>query len=127
VTPKDQWPRCRDWIASALPYCGGLYEIEDIDKAIAEDRMFLLPGKHCAVVLEIVPYPNCKVLNVFAGGGETEQTVKEYSKWMDGFITQFARDADCKKVMHHCRPGGERVGRRLGYSKLWSVMVKEIS
>lgn len=127
MTPaKDQWPRCKEWIASALPYCGGFYDIEDIERAIAEDRMLLLPGKHCAMVLEIIAYPNCKVLNVFAGGGEAGETVKEYGEWMDDFIVQFAKDADCQKVLHHCRPSGAKTGKALGYQHLWTVMVKEV-
>lgn len=128
MTPlQAEWARCKDWIAAALPYCGGFYEIEDIERAIADGRMIFLPGQHCALVLEICTYPNGKALNVFARGGEKGgKTVREYSEKMDPFIEAFARNADCKWVMHHCRPGGERVGRGLGYRRLWSVIVKEI-
>lgn len=123
----SEWARCREWIAEALPYCGGLYEIEDIEKAVGDGSMIFLPGTHCAVVLEICHYPNGKSLNVFAGGGEKGgKTLREYSDHMDPFIAGFAKKADCRWVMHHCRPSGERVGKKLGYRHLWSVMVKEV-
>jgi hypothetical protein len=128
VTPLQvEWARCREWIVAALPYTGGFYDIEDIERAIANGTMIFLPGKYCALILEICSYPNFKVLNVFLGGGSGGgKTLKEYCDHMDPFIMDFARNADCKKVMHHCRPSGERVGKKLGYNHLWSVMVKDV-
>jgi hypothetical protein len=128
LTPLQvEWARCRPWIESALPYAGGTHDIEDIEKAIAAGSMIFLPGKHCAVVLEVVIHPNFKTLNVFAGGGEKGgKTVREYCDEMDKFIVHIAREMGCKWVSHFCRPGGERVGKKIGYRKLSTVMIKEI-
>lgn len=88
--------------------------------------MIFVPGKHCAVVLEISIFPNGKALNVFGGGGEGGKALKEYMKGMDKFISDFAKNADCRWVLHHCRPSGEKIGKRLGYRHLWSVMIKDV-
>lgn len=127
MTPAQvDWARCRDWIVSAIPYNGGTHTIEDIEAAIAKGEMIFVPGKHCAVVLEISTFPQGKALNVFGGGGESGEALKEYLGRMDEFISNFAKSAGCRWVMHYCRPSGEKIGKRLGYRKLWSVMVKDI-
>lgn len=128
MTPAQvEWARCKQWIADGLKYAAGLYDIEDIEEKIASGEMIFVPAKHCAVVLEYGFYPNAKVLNVFSGGGETGEALKEYAEHVDPFIAEFAKHHDCKMVMHHCRKSGERVGRSLGYTHQWSIMVKEIS
>jgi len=126
LTPLDEWVRCKQWIADGLAFAGGLYNIEDIERSIEAGDMIFLPAEHCAVVLEFNIYPNAKVLSVFSGGGETGLALKEYAETVDPFITNFAKLHGCKFVMHHCRLSGERVGRSLGYKKLWSVMRKEV-
>ena len=88
--------------------------------------MIFLPATHCAVVLEFIFYPNAKVLNVFSGGGEAGETIKEYSEIVDPFIADSVTQTTSKYVMHHCRRSGERVGKSLGYRHQWSIMVKEI-
>lgn len=122
---QAEWARCRDWIISALPYNGGTHTIEDIEKEITAGTMIFVPGKHCAVVLEISTFPQGKALNVFGGGGESGAALKEYLSSMDRFICDFAKNAGCRWIMHYCRPSGEKIGKRLGYRKLWSVMLKD--
>lgn len=110
-----------------MPYNGGTYAIEDIEAAIDKGEMVFVPGNHCAVVLEISTFPQGKALNVFGGGGETGEALKEYMSAMDKFIGDFAKNAGCRWIMHYCRPSGEKIGKRLGYRKLWSVMLKEVA
>lgn len=124
---QSEWSRCKQWIADGLAFAGGLYDIEDIERKIETAEMIFLPAKHCAVVLEFLFYPNAKVLNVFSGGGETGEALKEYAEIVDPFIADFAKQHSCKLVMHHCRRSGERVGRSLGYKHQWSIMTKEIA
>lgn len=126
MTPLSEWQRCRDWIADGLEYAGGLYNIEDIERSIEEGKMIFLPATYCAVVLEFNVYPNAKVLNVFSGGGEPGLAMKEYAETVDPFIENFAREHGCKRILHHCRRSGERIGKSLGYSHLWTVMSKEL-
>lgn len=123
---QDHWKRCKPWIESALPYTGGTYTIEDIESAIAAGEMIFMPGEHCAVILEIVRYPNAKWLNVFLGGGEPGEAMGEYFERIEDSIVAFAKAAECSKIMHMTRPSGERVGKKLGYCKQWTVMVKDV-
>lgn len=128
MTPAQaEWARCRDWIASALPYTGGTHNIEDVEQAVSDGSLIFIPGKHMAVVLQIVPHPNFKELIVFlGGGGKGGKTLREYTEQMDPFLMNFARAMDCKRISHFCRPGSERVGLRIGYRKLCVVMIKEV-
>lgn len=126
MTPMDEWLRCKQWIADGLEFAGGLYDIEDIQRKIEAGEMIFLPAEHCAVVLEILFYPNAKVLNVFSGGGDPGHAVQEYAETVDPFLADFAKQHGCKFVMHHCRKSGERVGRALGYKNQWSIMLKEV-
>jgi hypothetical protein len=124
---QEQWQRCKPWIEEALEYTNGMYDIEDIERAISDGTMMLMPGEHSALVLEIITYPNGKALNVFAGGGEPGKTMREYVERLDACVIALAKTFDCRWVMHHTRRSGERIGERLGYKKLCAVMVKEIA
>jgi hypothetical protein len=122
----QEWTRCKQWIADGLEFSGGLYSIEDVERRIENGEMIFLPAEHCAVVLEFISYPRAKVLNVFSGGGSPRDAMKEYAEIVDPFIADFAKRNNCKLVMHHCRKSGERLGRALGYTHQWSIMLKEI-
>lgn len=127
MTAQEHWARCRDWIASALPYGGNTHTIEDIEQAISDGTLIFIPGHDMAVVLQIVAHPNFKELIVFLGGGTSLKAMKEYREQMDPFLVDFARAAECKQIKHFCRLGSERVGERLGYRKLCAVMVKDLA
>ena len=45
---QAEWARCRDWIRAAVEPIG-LYDIADIEDAIAKGEMHFWPGRHCAV------------------------------------------------------------------------------
>lgn len=123
---QEEWARCRAWIEGALEFTAGLYDIEDIEKAISEGRMIFIPGVHCAVVVEVCIYPNGKALNVFAGGGERGSCIDEYMERMDPCVVALAKSFDCRWVTHFTRASGERLGKRLGYRKQWSVLMKDV-
>jgi len=55
----EDWARCREWIRAAVEPTG-LYQIGDVEQAIASGEMHFWPGKHCAAVTEFIFYPNCK-------------------------------------------------------------------
>lgn len=124
---QEDWARCRDWIASALPYTGGTHDIEDVARSVSDGSMIFVPGRDMAVVLEVAVYPNFKALNVFAGGGEKRGVaMKEYCDRIDPYLCFLAAELGCKEIRHYCRPGSERIGERLGYRKLCAVMVKDV-
>lgn len=122
-----QWARCKAWIEEALEYANDMYQIEDVERSISDGSMIFIPGLHSAVVLEVNIYSGGKALNVFAGGGEVGYTLQEYIDRMDDCVVALAKALDCRWVMHHARPSGEKIGKRLGYKKLCTIMIKEIA
>lgn len=126
MTPAQaDWARCRDWIKAAVEPTG-LYTIEDVEAAIADGTMSFWPGDNCAAVTEFCTYPNCKVLNVFAGGGLSGKALPELRKMEKAFVF-FARAADCTKIIGFGLDAAWRpVTERMGYRHLWTAMVKDI-
>lgn len=126
MTPMQaQWARCRDWIAAALP--AHLYTIEDIERGIADGSMQFWPGAVCAAVTEFAVYPNCKVLNVLAVGGEKGPALKALTRELEPCLLAWARASDCKFVMGFgTHEGWKPVTEAMGYALQWLVMIKEV-
>ncbi len=124
---QEQWARCKPWIEDALKYAGGMYDIEDVEKEIADGTMIFLPCDHSAYIFEFINYPRGKALNVFAGGGEKGKTLREYMTRIDPYFVALAKAQGCRWVTHFTRLSGERIGKSLGYRKQTTFMVKEIS
>jgi hypothetical protein len=123
---QEEWARCREWIQAAAEPTG-LYTIADVEKAIEAGEMHFWPGRHCAAVTEFVRYPNCKVLNIFAGGGTKGPALKELTRELEPALVRWARASDCGKIMAFgIKPGWTPVGERLGYRHIWTVMTKDV-
>ena len=127
MTPIEaEWERCRDWIRAAVEPTG-LYQIADVEKAIETGQMHFWPGRHCAAVTEFVIYPHCKVLNIFAGGGDKGPALKELTREMEPAFAAWARASGCTRIMAFgIRPEWTPVGERLGYRHIWTVMTKDV-
>lgn len=122
---QSEWARCKEWIAAAIKPCG-LFEIEDIEQLIADGFMHFWPGKQCAAVTEFLPYPSCKVLNIFAGGGTRGKALRELLQ-MERDLEAWGRDHGCtRSFIFGINEGTRRVGERHGYTHLWTVMSKEL-
>jgi hypothetical protein len=127
MTPaQGEWARCRDWIRAAIEPTG-LYDIEDVERAIASGEMQFWPGRCCAVVTEFVLYPNGRALNIFAGGGDKGPALRELTQEMEPALVRWARVSGCRKIMAFgIKPGWTPVGERLGYRHVWTVMTKDV-
>ena len=122
----EDWARCREWIRAAVEPTG-LYQIGDVEQAIASGEMHFWPGKHCAAVTEFIFYPNCKALNIFAGGGRKGAALKELTCAMEPALELWARASACKKIIAFgIKPAWMPVGAALGYRHLWTVMTKDM-
>lgn len=122
----DDWPRCRDWIRAAIEPTG-LYLIEDIEVAIESGQMHFWPGDHAAAVTEFITFPCCKVLNVFAGGGDRGKALKELQEVFEPSFLAWAKAAECKKIMGFgISEAWKPVCNRMGYAHVWTVMGKDI-
>lgn len=127
MTPaQGDWARCKEWIRAAVEPTG-LYRIEDIEQAIADGAMQFWPGKYCAAVTEFVAYPNCKVLNVFAGGGVKGRALRELTREMEPAFLRWAKACDCKKIIGFgINPAWKPLCETMGYGHIWTVMAKDV-
>lgn len=119
---RSQWERCKEWIASALPYARGTYTIEDVEDGIAKGRLIFWAGARSAVITEILNYPRKKVLHYFLLGGELDELIH----FMEPRITAWAKSQGCTAVSGAGRPGFERAFAKSGFERAWVVIYKEI-
>lgn len=99
MTPlQEDWVRCREWIRAAVEPTG-LYQIGDVEQAIASGEMHFWPGKDCAAVTEFIFYPNCKALNIFAGGGRKGEALKELTCEMEPALELWRAQAPARRSL----------------------------
>lgn len=98
-----EWDRCAEWIAAALPYCHGNYSLDDVRTLCRQGHMQLHPGKACAVVTEVCPWPQRKGCNVIFGGGDLAE-LKELAE----HVQQWAKSIGCDHITVLGRAGWVR-------------------
>jgi hypothetical protein len=118
----DEFERCRPWLEAALEYSHGTHTIEDVRRGIAQKRFLLVSGPKCAMVYEVVAFPQLKILHGFLCGGELQEL-----KSFDPYLQEMARVLGCARVTIAGRPGWARALRDLGYSHSCTIVSKEIS
>lgn len=118
----NEWIRCKPWIAAALESCFGVYTMDSVEKGIAAGRLQFWAGKQCAVVTEIIQYPDRKTLNYFLVGGDLKELVDD----MEPRVTHWAKHMGCTLVTGIGRRGFERAFEKSGYKFAYVVIAKEI-
>jgi hypothetical protein len=119
VTFDAEWDRCAHWVAAALPFCHGNYELEDVRAACLAGQMQLWPGEQCAVITEILRWPRRTGCNVLFGGGDLEELAR-----MAPRITAWAKSRGCDHITVVGRRGWVRA---LGQGEIVSsISRKEI-
>lgn len=128
MTPAQaEWARCREWIREAVEP-SGLRTIEDVEAEIAAGTMHFWPGNNAAAVTQIVPYPRCKVLAVFAVGGRKGKALRELVREIEPALCRFAAAAGCTKIMGcGMNPNWRPICEGMGYAHLWTVMSKDLA
>lgn len=118
----DDFERARPWLEAALEYCHGTHTLEDIKQAIADKSMLLVTGPNCAMVYEVLTFPNFKVLHGFLCGGELEEL-----KSFDPYLQELAKTLGCSRVTIAGRPGWVRALKGLGYEHSCTIVFKEVT
>lgn len=121
MVPLDEWNRCRGWIEAALEYSHGTHSIEDIERAIIEERAFLLAGEKSAFVCEVETHPQMRVLHIWLAGGDLAEL-----KSADSQMDDIARNLGCTRITISGRCGWERALRGLGYRPLYYTVGKDL-
>ena len=57
-----EWTRCRAWLMDALELAHGTHRQRDIFEGVRSGRFYFWPGERCAVIGEIVDYPQVRSL-----------------------------------------------------------------
>lgn len=69
----QEWRRCSGWLEAALEKAGATHSIEDVRQAVEDGRVQFWPGQNCALVTEILLYPQTKRVRVWLAGGDLEE------------------------------------------------------
>ena len=119
---NDQWAFARPYLEAALEYSGGTHTIDDVRAAIDRRDMLLITGRNCAMVYEVLSYPQMKILHGFLCGGDLEEL-----KSFDPYLQEMAKTLGCAKVTIAGRQGWVRALRGLGYAHSCTVISKEVT
>ena len=119
---EQEWARCKHWIEASLKYCYGTHTLADVADGIASGQFQFWPSERCAVITEILEYPQAKALNFFLVGGDGKELVER----MEPMIVAWAKSIGCTRVAQVGRKGWSRVLEPKGYRPVLTMMIKEI-
>ena len=71
--PLNQWERCSAWICAALEKSGSAYSVDDVLAEVEAGRAQFWPGERCALVTQILTYPQEKRIRVWLAGGDLDE------------------------------------------------------
>jgi hypothetical protein len=109
-------------IEKALKHGGNTYSFEALKRAIQTERFKLLYTNRAILVVEIISYPNYKVVNMFLTAGDIKQCVM-----LSHRACAWGRENGCKYAIGTGRAGWERVVRDLGWKRFpTTTMIKEL-
>lgn len=99
---------------------GGFFTLDDVAKAIVENKAQFWPGANSVIITEIQDYPSEKVIQVWVAGGDMEEIMS-----MAPGIEAWARLQGCTAVLVEGRQGWARVLSDKGY-KPFSYTAKKV-
>ena len=106
---KEEWIKCRPFIAKAIKYQDS-YTIDDIEAKIDEGIFLLWAGQNSAFVTEFVVFPQHTAMNLlFCGGDYKELEV------MLPHIEDYAKACGVKRLYGGGRKGWTRKLKHLGF------------
>jgi hypothetical protein len=121
----EGWDRCAPWIQAALDEGGNTHTLDDVRKAIAEDRLVLRVFPHTAFLLEVIHYPQFSALRIVGCGGECNAALEEARAFILVEVPKITKAAGLRRYEARGRPGWARVLKEIGMRKQ-AFMFKEI-
>jgi len=113
----EHFERCKPWLEAALEE--GFYKIEDVARALAENRAQFWPGKNAAIVTEIDTIGQTRVCRVWLAGGEMTEVLE-----MARGLEAWSRLQGCSEVLVEGRKGWEKALKDQGY-EFFTIMLKK--
>lgn len=119
-----EFGRCMPWLEDALDHNGGTHNLADVFKGIAEQRYQFWPCKTCAMVSEILLFPQKRVFNMFLVGGDGSAEIQVARP----FAEAWAKTQGCTSVTLTGRRGWERLKwlKDAGYNTVQLTLEKEL-
>ncbi|NEX94849.1 hypothetical protein [Caulobacter sp. 17J65-9] len=116
------WDRCAPWLAAALEHSLAGWTVEDLRAGVARGQAQFWPGEGAALVTEIASYPNRRVLEAVAAGGDGAEIADVLRPQAEAW----ARANGCAAVMVAGRPGWARRLKEQGYGLKYLVLGKDL-
>lgn len=116
-----EWERCSGWIEAALYKSGATHTSEDVRKAVEEGRVQFWPGEGCALVTEVLEYPQSRRVRVWLAGGDLGEIagmLETGERW--------ARLIGAEAIEVVGRHGWKRVLESDGFEEKAVYLVKEL-
>jgi len=116
-----EWERCKPWIEAALE--GGFYGIDHVEAMLnrPHNPAQFWPGKNAAIVTEVQDHGSCRVLFVWAAGGDMEEIIG-----MAAGIEAVGRLLGCEYAMSEGRDGWARVMKKHGFEHYSTTIRKAL-
>ncbi|HEX4197577.1 MAG TPA: hypothetical protein VHZ26_09045 [Caulobacteraceae bacterium] len=126
-TGDQRWDRCAGWLAAALAYEDGRRSMADLFSAYRTGQMVLFDAPQSAMLVELLPSSNGRLLNILLAGGRMDE------------VDQLRAQAETWGIARGCvaavvvgRRGWLRAWRRYGYVaapmiERWHVATKTLS
>jgi hypothetical protein len=118
---EAEWYRCKPWIVAAMKH-NHTHDIEDIERALAEDRMQFWPGKNAAMVTQIITFPKLRYIDIFLCGGDLDELFE-----MEQAVCEIAKTRwGCQRASGGGRKGWVRALAHIGYKPV-TVLEKDLT
>ena len=122
------WFTVEPFLQLALDEGNGTYDIEDIKDNLDSGKDILLVAMNGAEIiaagtLEIVQYPQKKVMNMFLGGGTL---LKDWEEDAMDTIYNIAKDQGADSIYLQGRDGWARTLGKYGYKKIGTILERTV-
>jgi hypothetical protein len=118
----SEWSKCKKWLEAALEFDTSGYTIDEIFVRIVQGKSQFWPGKNSAIVTEVLTSPKYTCINYWLAGGDKEELLE-----MEKEISEYAVNTwKCTRASIKGRGGWERVLKNSGFSKVATLLEKEL-
>lgn len=114
-----EWARCAPWLQAALDAGPRTHTLEDVRGCVQRGTAQFWCGRNCAIVTELVTYPQVKTMNFWLAGGDLAELRDELRPLAEAYAK--ANGARFATIVG--RPGWSRA---LGYERVHATCAKEL-
>ena len=122
------WHTVSPMLQKALDEANGTYSLEDVKEALEDGSDILLVAMNDAEIvaagtLQIIKYPQKKVLNMFLAGGKK---LKEWEEEVVDTVYNIAKEQGADSIYLQGRDGWVRTLNKYGYKKIGTIVERTV-